>query len=417
MYELIISIKMAFKSLRTNVWRTVFSLLGIMIGVASVIIVLSLGAAMKNYVLSQVDAFGTDIIEIEVKVPKVKKTSSENAVGQVGGMQITTLKLGDASAAAKLSNIDAWYAGVISQQITSYNEKNKQVMIMGVTAGVAEVDKQTKIERGQMFSDEDDKSLRQVAVLGSEVKDSFFGQSDAIGQNVKIKGQTYKVIGVLKKRGLTGFFNFDNTIYMPLETLQKKVMGVDNIQMAIFKLKDKSHVDLTVLEATDVLRERHHITNPDDDDFAVNSIEEVTNILDSVFFYINLLLLALTSISLVVGGVGIMNVMYVAVTERTFEIGLRKAVGAKNSYVLKQFIFEAIFITFFGGIIGIIFGSAVSYGATLMASQFGYPVVFSITWQSVLIGFGFSAITGIIFGFYPAKKASQLSPMEALRKE
>lgn len=417
MHEFIISIRLALKSLRNSRGRTALSLLGIMIGVASVIIVLSLGAALRNYVLGQVDAFGTDIVQMEIKIPNVSKTSTQNASGQIGGMQITTLKLEDAQAVSKLPNIGAWYAGVISQQVTSYNEKNKQILMMGVTSGVTDADKQVQFESGTMFSEGDEKSLAQVAVIGSDVRDSFFGVSDPVGQNIKIKGQTYKVIGVLKKRGVTSFFNFDNTIYLPLETLQKKILGIDHIQMAVFKMKDKSQVDLTVLEITDSLRKRHHITNPDNDDFAVNSIEEITNILSNVFFYIDLLLLALTSISLLVGGVGIMNVMYVAVTERTFEIGLRKAVGAHNSDLLKQFLFEAIFITFLGGLAGIILGSLISFGATFAASRYGYNVYFSVSWQSILIGFGFSALVGIVFGSYPARKASQLSPMEALRKE
>jgi putative ABC transport system permease protein len=288
---------------------------------------------------------------------------------------------------------------------------------MGTTAGLPEADKKVEIAQGVMYSEDDDNSLRQVVVLGSEVKDDFFGESDAIGKDVKIKGHAYKVIGVLKERGATGFFNFDDTVYMPLQTLQKKLAGVDYLQFAIFKLKDMKKLDWTILNATDVMREQHDITNPDDDDFAVNSIVEVLDILNTVFFAVNLMLLALVSISLIVGGVGIMNVMYVSVTERTFEIGLKKAIGARGSHILLQFLFEAIFITLLGGIIGFFVGLGISKAGEILAASYGFNLKFTITWWAVAIGLGFSGATGIIFGYFPARKASRMEPMEALRQE
>ena len=177
---------MAFNNLRSNLGRTLLSLLGIVIGVASVIMVLSFGTGVKNYVTAQVTSFGSDIIAIEVKVPKVSKTSEANATGQVGGTTITTLKLDDAERISKMDNIGAWYAMVISMQISSFEEKKKQAVIFGVTAGVQEADKQVVIDEGQMFTDEDDKSLKQVAVLGSGIKEYYFGDSSAIGKSIKI---------------------------------------------------------------------------------------------------------------------------------------------------------------------------------------------------------------------------------------
>jgi putative ABC transport system permease protein len=216
---------------------------------------------------------------------------------------------------------------------------------------------------------------------------------------------------------MTSFFNFDNTIYLPIQTLQKKIKGTDFIQFAIYKIEDMNKLDATIAEATDYMRREHKITKPDDDDFAVNSIAEVKGILDKVFIIVNFLLIGLTSISLIVGGVGIMNVMYVAVAERTFEIGLRKAVGARGGDVLKQFLFEAIFLTAIGGIFGVIIGALLSYLISWIILQFGLSLQLSITWQAVAIGFGFSALAGLVFGIYPAKRAAELSPMEALRKE
>jgi len=418
MHEIIVSVKLAFNNLRSNIARTMLSLLGIVIGVASVILVLSFGAGVKNYVTSQVTMFGSDIIAIEVKVPKVSKTSSANATGQAGGTTITTFKLEDAQKIAQMDNIGPWYAMVLSQQITSFEEKKKQAVIFGVTAGVVEADQQVVIEEGQMFSEEDDKSLKQVAVLGSNIKEYYFGSSSAVGKSIKIKGKTFKVAGSLQSRGtMMGIMNFDDLIYVPLETAQKKLDGTDYILEGIYKIKDMNKLDLTIAQATDKMRELHDITDPDDDDFAVSSIVEVLEILDTVFFALNALLLALTSISLIVGGVGIMNVMYVAVTERTFEIGLKKAVGAKNGSILGQFLFEAIFLTIFGGIIGLVAGFLVTQAGEAAALSFGYPIDLTITWWSILIGAGFSAVVGIIFGYFPARNASRMTPVEALRKE
>jgi putative ABC transport system permease protein len=412
----ILPIKQAYKNLRSNIGRTLLSLMGIIIGVGAVIIVLSLGEGVKSFVVGQVESFGSDIIEIEPKVPSVDKMSSENAVGQTGGA-LKTLKLKDAEAVAKLSNVQGWYAGQFTQKLANYEGTNKQVMIMGVTAGVTQADQQVQIESGQMFTQEDDDGLSQVTAIGSNVKDTFFGMEDPIGKDIKIAGKTFMVIGVLKSRGSSGFFNFDDAVYVPIQTLQKKIMGVDYIQMAIFKLKDMNQLQVTIQSAEDVMRSQHSIKKDKDVDYAITSIEEIKDILDKVFSTINLLLLGLTSISLIVGGVGIMNVMYVSVTERTFEIGLRKAIGAQNRDILSQFIFEAIILTLLGGLLGVVFGGAISYTATFVASSLGYSIDFIITWYSIALGFGFSSLIGIIFGYYPALRASRLSPMEALRKE
>lgn len=416
MYELIISIKLAFGNLRSNFGRTILSLLGIVIGVVSVILVLALGSGVKGYIVGQIESFGSNIIEIEPKIPEVDKNSSENVSGQFG-KQITTFKIENAEAVSKISNIDSWYGGMMSQQIVSYKNKNKQPSMMGMTASVFEADDKTEVVSGEPFTEEDDRGLKQVIVLGSKIKKDFFGDTDAIGQNIKIKGQTFKVKGVLKERGSSGVFDYDNTIYLPIRTLQKKILGIDYIQFAVFKIKDMNKLELTILEASDVMRDEHNIKETKDDDFAVNSIAELKEILDKVFNVVDYLLLALTSISLVVGGVGIMNVMYVAVTERTFEIGLRKSIGAKKSDILKQFLFEAIFLTVLGGILGVAIGFLLSSVFEKVVFNFGFDLEFPVTLKSVIIGFGFSALTGLIFGIYPAKKASQLSPMEALRKE
>jgi len=417
MHALLVSINLAFNNLRSNIGRTILSLLGIVIGVASVILVLSFGTGVKDFVTNQISSFGTNVISVKIKVPKVAATSEANATSQVGGTTITTFKLDDAKKIGAIPNVGPWYAASTTQQETIYQNKKKQAMIWGATAGITDEDPNMQLETGRMFTQEEDDALAPVVVIGSSLKDYFFGDTDAVGQSIKIKGQTYKVIGTLKSRGAVATLNFDESMYIPLQTVQKKLLGVDYIMAAIFQIKDMSQLDATMADVTDLMRRQHNIKKPEDDDFAVQSIQEVLNILNTVFFALNALLLALTSISLVVGGVGIMNVMYVAVAERTFEIGLKKAVGAKNASILGQFLFEAIFLTLLGGIIGVAVGFLITKAAEIVVANFGYTIGLSITWWSVAIGFGFSAATGIIFGYWPARNASKMTPIEALRKE
>jgi len=253
-------------------------------------------------------------------------------------------------------------------------------------------------------------------VIGAGVKKSFFGEGDAVGKNIKIKNQSYRVIGVVKERGAAGFFNFDDAIYVPLKTLNKKLMGIDYVQFITFKVRDTSRIEETAVDIREAMRKEHDITNPDKEDFTVMSAAEGKEMIDKVFGTINYLLLALTSISLIVGGVGIMNVMYVAVTERTHEIGLRKAVGASNSGILRQFLFEAIIVTLLGGAVGIVFGVVATYLLNNFLIRLGFLLQFSVPARTIFTAVGFSAVTGIIFGIYPAWKASRLSPIEALRK-
>lgn len=416
-HELILSIKLALKNLRSNIGRSVLTLLGIVIGITSIILIMSSGQGVKSYILGQIQTFGTDVISVEVKVPATGKTSIQNAMGQAQGIQITTLKIDDADTIARLPNVADLYAANYTQEVVSYQNTNKTALLFGTGAHVPIVDPGVKIAEGNFFTDAENESLAQVVVLGPDVKTALFGDQDPLGKDVRINNQNYKVIGVLQKRGAITFFNYDEIVYLPVRTLQAKIQGIDYLRNIIAKVKDVNILDVTVADITDALRRNHNITDPDKDDFSVTSIKEAQDIIGNVFGTINILLLALTSISLVVGGVGIMNVMYVAVTERTYEIGLRKSVGAKNRDILFQFLFEAIFLTLLGGIAGIILGYLFSLLLSLVFARLGYNLQFIITSGTLLLAVGFSMAVGIIFGYYPARKASQLSPMEALRKE
>lgn len=417
MKRFFLSIKLAFGNLRNNKGRTLLTLVGIVIGIMSVIVVSSSGQGLKNYVLGQFDSFGTDVIQIETKVPATGKTSSANAQGQAQGIQITTLKVSDGEALSKIPNVASYSPGTIGQELVTHDGENKRTMLFGVGANYPTVDTAIEVESGIFYDEAQDNSLSQVAVIGPDIKETLFGPRDAIGQSIKIKGMDFRVIGVLKKRGAVTFFNYDELIYLPVQTLQKKIMGIDHVRFITLKVKDQNLIDVTVADINDTLKRIHRTYKPEQEDFSVTTIKEAQKTVEDVFGTINILLLALTSISLIVGGVGIMNIMYVAVSERTFEIGLRKAVGAKSNDIRNQFLFEAIFLTIMGGIVGIVFGFLISLGFSYIISLFGYSLNFSLTLNSIVIAVGFSAATGIIFGYYPAYKASKLSPMEALRKE
>ncbi len=407
----------AFRTIRTHKARTALALLGVVIGVFAVVVVTSLGEGVKGFVLGQVESFGTDLIQVEVKIPNTTAMSSDNASSRAQGTQITTLTVKDGEAIAKLPNVEAMYAGTIGQERATYGSIGKRISLFGTGSGVAVVDSNAKIESGRFFTDEEDNSLAQVVVLGSEIKETFFGESEAVGQSITLKGDKYRVIGVLAPRGAAAFFNLDVFTYVPVQTLQKKLLGVDYVQFVSVKMEDTTRETETVADIVALLRKRHDIDNPDKDDFSVTSTKEAQETLSDVLGSLSILLLALTSISLVVGGVGIMNVMYVSVSERTSEIGLRKAVGATSRSILQQFLFEALIITLLGGLIGIVLGMLLTWGLGLVFASLGFALPLSFSLQSFLLGVGFSTAVGIIFGLAPAYRAASLTPMEALRKD
>lgn len=408
------NLKIALKSLRRDKTRTMLTVLGIVIGIAAVITVMSAGNGLKSYVTDQINSFGTDTIEIEIKVPNTSKNSSSNATGIAQGVQITTLTEGDVEAIKKVPNVTNDYGFIMGQDVVSYGAEHKQTLLWGSNASFIDIDAST-VGAGRFFTDEEDKSLAQVVVLGTTVKEKLFGDADPINQMIKIGNSKFRVIGVMSKRGAIAFFDMDNLIYMPLRTLQKKIMGVDHLTAIFLKVADKTISDQTADDITALLRERHDITDPKKDDFGVTTMAEALSIYDTIFGAIGLLLSAIAGISLVVGGVGIMNIMYVSVTERTYEIGLRKAVGATQKSILWQFLWEAILITLLGALIGFILGTALSFLISLAAASQGISWAFSVSLMSLLLAGGVSLLIGLVFGVFPALTASKLDPVTALR--
>ena len=407
----------AIKTIRTHRARTALALLGVVIGVFAVVVVTSLGEGVKGFILGQVESFGSDLIQVEVKIPNTTAMSTENSTSRAQGTQITTLTVKDGEAIAKLPNVAAVYAGTIGQERATYGSIGKRISLFGTGADAGLVDGNLKLESGRFFTEEEDDSLAQVAVLGSDTKETFFGGGDAVGQYITLKGEKYRVIGVLSPRGAAAFFNLDAFTYVPVKTLQKKLLGVDYVQFVSVKMDEPSREKETVADIVALLRKRHDIDDPDKDDFSVTSTKEAQETFSDILGSLSILLLALTSISLVVGGVGIMNVMYVSVSERTSEIGLRKAVGATSRSILQQFLFEALIITLLGGLIGILLGMLLMVALSSLFASFGFALPLSFSLQSFFLGVGFSMAVGIIFGLAPAYRAASLTPMEALRKD
>ena len=406
----------AYHSLISHRLRSLLTILGISIGIAIVITIMSSGRGLDKFLLSQLEVFGSDTVWIEVKVPSTKKNSTENASGQASGITITTLKNRDVESIRKHPNVFAVYAWSMGQEVVNYQSESRRMMIMGNGYEMPKVEK-FEIANGRFYTKDEENSLSTVVVLGSTASEKLFGDDDAVGKTIYVKRKPFKVVGVAKERGSAFFMDMDDIIIMPAKTLQKRILGIDYVTAVAGKIADTRKLDNTVEELEYILRENHSITDPDKDDFAVSTMEEARGMLDSVVDGVTFLLVALVFISLIVGGVGIMNIMYVSVTERTFEIGLRKALGAKRNDIMKQFLLEAIVLTFSGGVVGVVIGAILSFLIYLVSIYYNFNWVYSIPLSAVLLSVVFSVLVGLFFGLYPARKAADLNPIEALRKE
>ncbi len=413
-------LKQAFKGLRASPSRTFLTILGIVIGIAVVIMVLSAGAGFKSYINAQIAQLGTNTLTVETQVPPSTKAiangakSGSDAAGQA--VQIDTLKNKDITDIKRIPNIRNAYGAVIGQEIVSYSQKTKSTMIFGADASRFEIDKGI-VEKGRPFTEEENNSLAQVAVLGHDIAVEFFGENDPIGKMVRVGNLNFTVVGVYEQRGSGGFSNDDEQVFVPVTTLQKKLLGIDHLFYAVVELIDKDKADVSALDVEETLRNNHRITDPLKDDFKVRTQAENLSTFNTILSAITFLLIAIAAISLIVGGVGVMNIMYVAVTERISEIGLKKALGAKPKDILYEFLFEAILLTLLGGVIGVLFGILLSFGVAMAAQSFGMAWDFIVPISGIIIGVSVSGIIGLIFGVLPARNAARLDPIEALRAE
>lgn len=409
MIRLLIAFQLAWRSLRLNILRTSLTVLGVVIGVAAIIIVFSAGDGISRLVAGEVESYGTNVVQTEIKTPGKNGPSSA---------EVTSLKLADMEAIDRLDNVVWSYAASLGQQKVSYGAESKKIFIFGVSAPYIQIDAKTKLAAGTFFTEEDDRSQSAVAVLGHGLKTYLFGDQEAVGNFIKLGNKKFQVIGVLAEQGGgASFIDFDNIVYIPIKTLHQRILGIDYAMYFMHQLRDVSRAEETAAEIRLLLRDRHEISDPEKDDFRVSTMAEMLATLGTVTGAITYLLLAIVLISLLVGGVGIMNIMYVTVTERTPEIGLRKAMGATSLDVAWQFLIESLLITFWGWFLGAILGVAASFGLSLLAQYFKFNWLFHFPWQGIGVSLLFSLICGFLFGYRPAKQASRLDPVAALRVE
>jgi len=421
--------KIALKSLTSNKTRTGLAILGVTIGMASVIIVFSAGNGIDSLILGQVESFGADTIQVEIKVPSTKKgyaSEQQSAANLAQGVQITTLTLDDIDELSKLTNVRNGYGAIMSQEPFVYTEEMRRFVVLATSASYIDIDT-AEIGEGRFFTDAEDRSLSRVVVLGSKVKEKLFGDNDPIGKSIKIRQTRFRVIGVMKERGAVMSVDFDDFAYVPVRTMQKIIMGTDYIQSSLFKIRDISIIEQTAEDMRFILRENHDIPPPTEkqedwsdtgkDDFRVMPMTEIMEVWGSMTKALTALLLAIVAVSVIVGGVGIMNVMYVIINERTSEIGLRKALGATYFDIISQFLIESVLITTMGGLVGVIFGVFVSYLISIGAQSSGLDWKFGVPLKAFLTAFFFSLFFGVVFGAYPARRAARMDPSEALRAE
>jgi putative ABC transport system permease protein len=408
------SAKIVMNVVRQSKMRAFLTMLGIIIGIAAVILVISVGAGAQSLILNQIKALGTGLVSV---MPG--GSEEEGPPVAVMGITITTLTYDDAAALLDPARAPHIVAAVpIVQGVATYTWGSNKYdgNYMGISESFIEVEDYDVIE-GNWITEADEKTLAQVAVLGSEVKKQLFGDSNPIGEKIKFQRKSFRVIGVMEERGVSGFMNYDTYVYVPVTTAQKLILGINHVSMVRAKIDNEENIDQSIEDIKMILRDRHNITNPTEDDFTVSSAKQALEIVGSVTDSLRFFLAAIAGIALVVGGVGIMNTMLVAVKERIHEIGIRKAMGAKNKDILIQFLLESVFFTLLGGIIGILLGGSLSALIALIIRYLGYDWDLLISIESIVVACGVSIIIGLVFGVYPARKAAKLDPMVALRYE
>ncbi len=409
------SIKIALLNFRRHKARTFLSILGIVIGILSVSLILSLGQGVKGYVTGQITAFGTDIIDIATKIPD--KSMMGSATSMVQGITVTSLKKEDFEAIAKFDFVTSQTSYNLGSAWASYRGEENDTLLFVVSCQYINIDEQAKIAEGRFYTEQEGKASQRVVVLGKDVKRNLFGEQPAIGKSIKIKGQAFKVIGVLQERGQMAGFNYDNLAMIPLKTGLKTLLGVDYVIEGLVKIKPGTDMSLAVSRIESLLRRRHNISDSSKDDFQVMSMTQVLEIAQDITMALNMLLIFLAGISLLVGGVSIMDVMLASLSERMQEVGLRKALGATDKNIKYQFLVESALLTSIGGIIGVMLAFMFTLGLGLVMQELGMGWKISFPLQGAALALLISIGIGFLFGLYPARKAAQLEPIMALQKE
>ena len=400
------SISVAVESLSANKMRTVLTMLGIIIGVGAVITMLALAQGARERMMSQIQQMGTNVLIV------MSGQSRHGAVmGGFGSIQSLTLEDSEVIP-QKCSSIDKVAPEVSSGAQVKYRNQNTNTAIIGCTPDFLDV-RNYQVQDGRFFTQNEVKSANKVAVIGATAAKNLFGEESPIGKRIRVKGMPFDVVGLMAVKGAAGSFGDpDDQIYIPVTTAMHRVFGLQYVRAISAQAKSMSMMDQATAEITSLLRKRHRLHQDADDDFVIRSQAEFMQMANQAAGVFTLLLGGIASVSLLVGGIGIMNIMLVSVTERTREIGIRMAIGARRRDILNQFLIESVVLSLLGGAAGVLMGIGAS---SLIAKFSGWNV--SVSLPSVLLSFGFAAMVGIFFGLYPARKASGLHPIDALRYE
>jgi putative ABC transport system permease protein len=405
--SLLITLSVAVRALRRNAMRTALTALGMIIGVAAVIVMVAIGNGARESIESQIRSAGTNLVTV---------SAGSNSFGPVrmGAGNTTTLTPGDAEALAReVPGVQYVSPGASTRQQVVAESSNWNTQIEGAGADLSII-RAWPMEHGAFFAEQDVARAARVAVLGSVVRDQLFGPgTDPTGASIRIRNQPFLVVGVLTSKGQAAMGrDQDDTVVVPYTTVQKKLLGITHLQNIIVSAADGADIDQVSEQMRALLRVRHALAPGEDDDFSVRSLEEMASVLTATTTTMTWLLASIAAVSLLVGGIGIMNIMLVSVTERTREIGLRLSVGARDVDVLMQFLVEAVVLSLAGGALGVALGMGASYGVSRVMQWSAL-----VTPSAVLLSFGCAAAIGIFFGFYPARKAAALDPIDALRYE
>ena len=400
--------KIALRAIAANKLRSFLTMLGIIIGVASVIAMMAIGQGSKKSIQANIAEMGSNMIMIRPGQDKGPGGAQQDA------SDMQTLKLKDYETLKEQSK----YLAAISPSVNASGQfingnNNTPSTIYGISADYLEI-RQLKIEDGEMFSDEDVKTSAKVCVIGKTVADNLFTNGeDPVGKVIRYNKIPFRIVGVLKSKGYNSFgMDQDDMVLAPYTTVMKRILSVTYLQDINASAITEDMTDLAIEDVTNILRENHKLKGTDEDNFTIRSQQEMAEMMNSTSDTMTILLLVVACISLVVGGIGIMNIMYVSVTERTKEIGLRMSVGARGIDILNQFLIESVLLSVTGGLIGVVCGIGAAVGINVFAH---WPI--QIQPWSVLLSFAVCSATGIFFGWYPAKKAASLDPIEAIRYE
>jgi putative ABC transport system permease protein len=397
-----------YTALLANKARSGLTILGIVIGIGSVIAMVSVGQGASGSIQSSIQSIGSNLVMI---MPGAQRGVGMQVSSGRGSAQ--TLTQADADAIQNEITLAKAVAPELSgrYQVTAKG-KNTNTSVLGTTAAYPAV-RNVEIDTGSFISDQNVRSMSKVAVIGPAARDDLFGENaNPIGQTIRIKKVDFKIIGITKAKGGSGFSNQDDMIFIPLSTAQRFLAGSDYVSTISVQTIDQNSMTTMQEQITSLLLSRHNISNPQLADFSIMNQADIVASASSITDTLTILLAAIAGISLLVGGIGIMNMMLTTVTERTREIGLRKAIGAKKKDISLQFLAESVMLTFIGGIVGIILGWLLALGVTQFSG-----IATKISLMSILLAVGVSTAIGIIFGYYPARRAAELNPIEALRYE